>query len=79
MKKGSKEDGSFLLRRRRNDHFGHVLSVYTAKEVRHYVIKQDTSDEHRTLHLETDVTNRFLSLLELVEHYKQEQVFEVNS
>ena len=74
LQKETKDDGSFLLRRRRNHHFSYVLSVYYAKEVKHYIIMKETSAQPATYHLESDQTKGFSSLLGLIEHYKQSAV-----
>lgn len=67
--KGCKEVGSFLLRRKRSEHFDYVLSVYVGEKVMNYDITWDTSTDPGVFHLKGS-TRGFSDLLGLVEHYK---------
>ena len=74
LQKGTKEDGSFLLRKSRSRYSSYVLSVYHAKEVKHFRIVHNTSVQPPLLQLENEQRKGFSSLFELIEHYKQSPV-----
>ncbi|XP_078355276.1 tyrosine-protein kinase JAK2-like, partial [Oculina patagonica] len=67
--KGCKEDGSFLLRKKRSEHFNLVLSVYVGEKVMNYDIVWDTSTEPGFYHLKGSKKG-FSDLSGLVEHHK---------
>ncbi|XP_078351977.1 uncharacterized protein LOC144636662 isoform X2 [Oculina patagonica] len=67
--KRCKEDGSFLLRKKRSEHFNLVLSVYVGEKVMNYDIVWDTSTEPGFYHLKGSKKG-FSDLLGLVEHHK---------
>lgn len=65
-----KKDGLFLIRKSRENHLGYTLSLCFGNSIKHYKIKKSTFGELATFCLESDSSNVFPSLLELIEHYK---------
>lgn len=66
---GCKEDGSFLLRKKRSEHFDRVLSLYVEEKVMNFDIIWDTFSDPGFFHLKGS-NKEFSDLYALVEHYR---------